>query len=135
MRNEKFHSKNESPATTLDKITAYIDKMAVLEFTVHRTDEAKALFMSNETRGQAWVYHSKGRISATASYDLVVQAFATSITDPAELERVAATGTLMHVEEHMNYQSYSSLVKAFRTPAAPLRVTAMIWIVAPHLRP
>lgn len=86
MRYNDFHISGESPATTLDRITAYIDKMAVLALPVDRTDDAKARFISNVTRGQIWAYHAKGRIAPTASYDRVIQAFATSIRDRAELE-------------------------------------------------
>lgn len=86
MRYNDFLLEGESPSTTLDRITAYIDKMAVLALPVDRTDEAKARFVSNVTRGQIWAYHAKGRIAPTASYDRVVQAFATSIRDRAELE-------------------------------------------------
>lgn len=86
MRYQDFPEKGESPATTLDKITNYIDKMAMLALPVDRTDEAKARFVSNVTRGQIWAYNAKGRISATASYDRIIQAFATSIRDRAELE-------------------------------------------------
>lgn len=66
--------------------TAYIDKMAVLALMVDRSDEAKARFVSNVTRGQVWAYHEKGRIAPTASYDRVFQAFAASIRDREELE-------------------------------------------------
>lgn len=86
MRYEDFHVKGESPATTLERITGYIDKMAVLALPVNRTDDAKARFASNVTQGQIWAYHAKGIISATASYDRVIQAFATSIRYRAELE-------------------------------------------------
>lgn len=86
MRYGDFHTKGESPATTLDRITAYIDKMAVLALPVDRTDQAKARFVSNVTRGQTWAYHAKGRLSTTASYDRVVQAFVQSIRDRADLD-------------------------------------------------
>lgn len=86
MRYHDFHKTGESPATTLDRITAFIDKMAVLALPVDRTDEAKARFVSNVTRGQIWAYHAKGRIAPTATYDRIIQAFATSIRDRAELE-------------------------------------------------
>lgn len=86
MKYEEFHAKAESPATTLDRITAHIDKLAVLTLSVDRTDEAKARSVSHVTRGQIWAYHAKGIIAPTTSYDRVFQAFATSIRDRAVLE-------------------------------------------------
>lgn len=86
MRYHDFHQSGESPATTLDSITAFIDRMAVLALPVDSTDEAKARFLSNLTRGQIWAYHAKGRISRTATYDRIIQAFITSTRDRAELE-------------------------------------------------
>lgn len=60
--------------------------MAVLALPVDRTDEAKARFISSVTRGQIWAYHSKGRITPTATYDHYIQAFITSIRERAKLE-------------------------------------------------
>lgn len=71
---------------TLDRRTAYIGKMAVLTLPVEWTDEAMPRFVSNVTRGQTWDYHSKGRISAAASYGRVLQAFTTRIRNRTELE-------------------------------------------------
>lgn len=94
---DEFQVKDESPATTLDRITAYIDKMAVLALPVDRSDEAKASFILKVTRGQIWACHAKGRISPTASYDRVIQAFATIIRDRAEPESGRqARGTINH---------------------------------------
>lgn len=86
IRYEDFYQKGESPSSTLDRITAFIDKMAVLALPVDRTDAAKARFVSQVTREQTWAFHAKGRLSATASYDRIIQAFATSIRDQADLE-------------------------------------------------
>lgn len=52
MRYHDFHRTGESPATTLDDIAAFKDKMAVLVVPVDRTDEAEARFVSNVTRSQ-----------------------------------------------------------------------------------
>lgn len=86
MSYDDFHCKGESPATTVGRIMGYIDKMAVLVLPVDLTDEAKALFVSNVTRGQTWAYHEKCRISTTASYDLIIQAFAASKRYQSDLE-------------------------------------------------
>lgn len=85
MRYHDFHRSVESPATTLNRITAFIDKMTVLALPVYLTDEAKAHFISNVSRGKIWAYHAKGRIAPTATYDRVIQAFITSIRDRALL--------------------------------------------------
>lgn len=86
MRFNYFNVEGESPATTIDRITAYIEKMFVLARPVDRTEEAKARFLSNVTRWQIWAYHAKSRIAPNASYDPVIQAFATIIRDRTEFE-------------------------------------------------
>lgn len=69
MKYEELQSNCESTASKLDRITTYIDRMAVLPLPVDRNDEAKARFVSNITRRRFWEYHAKEIISATASCD------------------------------------------------------------------
>lgn len=59
MKYEDFQRRGEPPTSTLDRITAYIDRMAVLALPFDRTEEAKARFLSNVIKGQTWVYHSR----------------------------------------------------------------------------
>lgn len=58
----------------------------MLELPVDLTDEIKVRFLSCIPRGKTRAYHAKAGISSMASFDRVVQAFATSIHDRAELE-------------------------------------------------
>lgn len=86
LRFADFETSGEDPATTLERITAYIDKHVPIALSSDQTDAAKARFISNATRGQSWALHAKGRISASATYERTAQAFATSIRDLAEHE-------------------------------------------------
>lgn len=86
MRYDDFHVKGESLATTLNRINAYIDKTAILDLHVDRSDEAKARFISNVTRGEIWDYYTKGPIYPTTSYHEVIQELKTRIIDGEELE-------------------------------------------------
>lgn len=50
MRLNDLHIKGESPATTVDKITAYIDKMAVFSFQLTVWDNESQVYSRPYTR-------------------------------------------------------------------------------------
>lgn len=83
---EAFHSKGESAATTLDRVTTYVAKMAILALPVDRSHGPKASFVPSVTRGTFCACYTKRRISPTTSYGPVIQAFATWIRDRVKLE-------------------------------------------------
>lgn len=86
LRFADFDTSGEDPATTLERIIAYIDKHTPIALPSEQTDAAQARFLSNATPGQPWALHAKGRISASASYEPTAQALSTSIRDLAEHE-------------------------------------------------
>lgn len=86
LRYADFETSGEDPATTLERIMAYIDNHRPIALPSDQTDAAKARFLSNATCGQTWALHAKGRISASATYERTAQALLTSITDMVEYE-------------------------------------------------
>lgn len=72
---------DEDTATTLERITAYIDKHTTIALQSDQSGAAKAIFLSNATRGQTFSLHAKGRISASATYERTAQALETSKRD------------------------------------------------------
>lgn len=87
LRYVDFDTRAEDPATILERITACIDKHTPIALPSDQTNEAKARFLSNGTRGQTWALNAKGRISTSATYERTAQTLLTSIRDMAEHQK------------------------------------------------